>query len=101
MAKGNKGGRRGWTTPEQDKWLRRYKPLYHTSQDRGVHGLADFWPQLFEVLFARWPKPTTDAGALSTAIKAKKKVSIGLRLVALEAYYLYLHLSCLAHQGMV
>ena len=101
MVKGNKGGRRGWTTPEQDKWLRHYEPLYLSKQDRGVRGLAEFWPQLFEIWFARWPEPTTAVGGLSAAIKAKKKVSVGLQSVSLEAHCLSLRLSCVAHQGMV
>ena len=81
MVKGNKGGRRGWPTPEQDAWFHRYEPLYLASQERGNEsgGLADFWPPLFEDWFARWPETVDGGQDMSDAIKKRKEVTPRLR----------------------
>lgn len=51
-----KGGRKGWTTVEQEKWLRERISTYHAAQAGGPRGLAEFWPLLWEGWFLLWPE---------------------------------------------
>jgi hypothetical protein len=76
MVRNNRGGRRGWTTPEQYAWFRRYEPLYLSAQEVGPAALKQLWPQLYEDWFTRWPEPATGSGDLAVAMKAKRTVSL-------------------------
>jgi hypothetical protein len=80
MVKNNKGGRRGWATPEQDKFLRDTEQSYLTCQELGRRSLANFWPELFETWFSRWPETATAGQDPSAAIKTTKKVQSGIGL---------------------
>lgn len=48
-----KKGRRGWTTDEQEEFLKSQIPAYLSSKASKVH--SDFWPPLWEEYFERWP----------------------------------------------
>lgn len=73
-----KGGRKGWTTNEQETWLRKYIGDYHTGQGRGGRGLVTFWGPVFEGWFQQWPESADGVEEGSAehmeAIDAKKKV---------------------------
>jgi hypothetical protein len=49
--KKSKGGRRGWTTPEQTTWLKSLIPSFQKVQAGGFQKLAEFWPGLYEEWF--------------------------------------------------
>jgi hypothetical protein len=56
--KKTKSVRRRWSTPEQYAWLESLIPSYQKAQAGGFRKLAEFWPNLFEEWFIRWPEPT-------------------------------------------
>lgn len=58
IQKKTKGVRRGWSTPEQYAWLEGLIPSYQKAQAGGFWKLAEFWPNLFEEWFSRWPEST-------------------------------------------
>jgi hypothetical protein len=64
-----KGGRKGWATTEQEKWLRERIPAYHTAQATGARGLAEFWPPLWEGWFSTWPEPAEAESAEASSSK--------------------------------
>jgi hypothetical protein len=69
--KKKKGGRKGWTTAEQEKWLRERIPAYHAAQAGGPQGLAEFWPPLWEGWFLLWPESKeVSSSAVATSSSA-------------------------------
>jgi hypothetical protein len=57
--KGNKGGAKGWATPEQLDLLRGLIPMYYAERAEGCD-LTWFWAKLFYDWFMRWPDDGTD-----------------------------------------
>jgi hypothetical protein len=54
-----KKGRRGWTTDEQEAFLKSQIPSFLSSKSTNLRG--DFWPPLWEQYFDRWPIPSAAA----------------------------------------
>jgi hypothetical protein len=74
-----KGGRKGWTTADQEGWLHKHIRDYQMGQERGGHGLVAFWGPVFEGWFQQWPEGVEGmvegSPAYMQAIDVKKKVS--------------------------
>jgi hypothetical protein len=77
-----KGGRKGWATDEQDKWLRERIPAYHAAQASGARGLSEYWPLLWEGWFSLWPE---SAGASSSEPAALLSVTTDQQCEAVQA----------------
>ena len=73
-----KGGRKGWTTAQQETWLCEQIGDYHMGQGCGGRKLMNFWGPVFEGWFQQWPESaegvTEGSSMHMEAIDAKKKV---------------------------
>ena len=58
--KKSKGGRKGWTTPAQHRWLTDLIPAYLTARTGGTRTLTPFQNKLYEGWFTRWPELPAD-----------------------------------------
>jgi hypothetical protein len=56
-----KGGRKGWTTQEQYRWLEEQATTYIALKTEGKR-LNMFWLQLYDDWFTRWPEGSTNDG---------------------------------------
>jgi hypothetical protein len=59
MPKSKKGGRKGWTTPEQYDWLQEQVEAYNNLKFE-KRRLNMFWIQLYDSWFERWPNSSTE-----------------------------------------
>lgn len=60
-----------WATKEQDDFLREHVSEYKERQGAGSNALADFWPKLYSLWFAKFPS-TEDIPADGTPIVREK-----------------------------
>lgn len=49
---GERKGRKGWATKDQEEYLESLKPAYLIAQ--ATKKTADFWPPLYDGWFKRW-----------------------------------------------
>ena len=62
LSKNPKGGRKGWTTSDQETWLKEQIPAYLIARADGQRGLTPFRNKLYEGWFKRWGHPETSTG---------------------------------------
>jgi hypothetical protein len=55
-SRSKKGGRKGWTSPEQFDWLQAQIPRYISLRTDGQRRLGSFWLQVYDNWFSRWPE---------------------------------------------
>ena len=65
LTKNPKGGRKGWTTPDQETWLKEQIPAYLIARAGGQRGLTPFRNKLYEGWFTRWPQAETSSSVTS------------------------------------